>query len=248
MSSAKPAPRAITGCRNLGILFLLLLFAAPLATRCGLISYPLGLPLTALAVLGAALVLIMVLLMLPRVRYRAHRSRLGMIALIAALPVIAGVVVMAPGAGLPVIHDLSTDISDPPVFEAVLALRGPDTNPLARDADTDAAQRAGYPELRTIESVLAPAAAFAKALATARSLGWEIHATDAQRGLLEASETTFWFGFIDDIAIRVRPYNDGSRIDLRSVSRVGRGDLGANAKRIRRFSAAFAASGNPPTP
>ena len=124
MSSAKPAPRAITGCRNLGILFLLLLFAAPLATRCGLISYPLGLPLTALAVLGAALVLIMVLLMLPRVRYRAHRSRLGMIALIAALPVIAGVVVMAPGAGLPVIHDLSTDISDPPVFEAVLALRG----------------------------------------------------------------------------------------------------------------------------
>ncbi|MBP6053313.1 MAG: DUF1499 domain-containing protein, partial [Pseudomonadales bacterium] len=113
---------------------------------------------------------------------------------------------------------------------------------------TDAAQRAGYPELRTIESVLAPAAAFAKALATARSLGWEIHATDAQRGLLEASETTFWFGFIDDIAIRVRPYNDGSRIDLRSVSRVGRGDLGANAKRIRRFSAAFAASGNPPTP
>ena len=151
MSSAKPAPRAITGCRNLGILFLLLLFAAPL-----------GLPLTALAVLGAALVLIMVLLMLPRVRYRAHRSRLGMIALIAALPVIAGVVVMAPGAGLPVIHDLSTDISDPPVFEAVLALRGPDTNPLARDADTDAAQRAGYPELRTIESVLAPAAAFAR--------------------------------------------------------------------------------------
>lgn len=248
MGSSNPDPGGITRCRNLGVLFLLLLFAAPLATRFGLISYPLGLPLTALAVLGAALVLIVVLAMLLRVRYRAHRSRLGLIALIAALPVIAGVAVMAPAAGLPVIHDISTDISDPPVFEAVLALRGPDTNPLARDADTDTAQRAGYPELRTIESALAPEAAFAKALNTARSLGWQIHATDAQRGMLEASETTFWFGFIDDIAIRVRPYNAGSRIDLRSVSRVGRGDLGANAKRIQRFSAAFATMENQTTP
>ena len=74
MSSGNPVPRAITGCRNLGIVFLMLLFAAPLATRFGLISYPLGLPLTALAVLGAALVLIVVVVMLLRARYRAHRS------------------------------------------------------------------------------------------------------------------------------------------------------------------------------
>ncbi|HQX74726.1 MAG TPA: DUF1499 domain-containing protein, partial [Thermoflexales bacterium] len=75
----------------------------------------------------------------------------------------------------------------------------------------------------------------------ARSLGWQIHHTDAARGMLEASETTFWFGFTDDIVIRVRPHHEGSRIDLRSVSRVGRGDLGANARRILRFSTVFGA-------
>lgn len=246
--SDRPAARAVAACRNLGILFLLLLFAAPLATRFGLISYRLGLPLTALAVLGAALVLIVVLILLLRRRFQAHRSSLCMSALIAALPVIVGIAVIAPGAGLPVIHDISTDSVDPPGFDAVLALRGPAANPLVRDADTDAAQRAGYPGLHAIESSLAPEAAFTRASHTARSLGWQIHATDAARGTLEASETTFWFGFTDDIVIRIRPHNGGSRIDLRSVSRVGRGDLGANAKRIQRFSAAFDASGKQETP
>ncbi len=246
--SADPVPRAITACRNLGLLFLLLLFAAPLATRVGLISYRLGLPLAALAVLGAALVLIAVLIILSRSRFHVRRSRLGPSALIAALPVVVGIVIIAQGAGLPVIHDISTDSLDPPHFDAVLALRGPAANPLARDAQTDAAQRAGYPGLSAIESSLAPEAAFTRALRTARSLGWQIHHTDAARGMLEASETTFWFGFTDDIVIRVRPHHEGSRIDLRSVSRVGRGDLGANARRILRFSTVFGAIESRKTP
>ncbi len=239
--SVGPVPRAITACRNFGLLFLLLLFAAPLATRFGLISYPLGLPLTALAVVGATLVLTAALIMLSRARFHAWRSHLGPSALIAALPVIAGITIIAQGAGRPVIHDISTDSLDPPHFDAVLALRGPAANPLTRDAQTDAAQRAGYPGLSAIESSLAPEAAFTQALNTARSLGWQIHQSDAARGTLEASETTFWFGFTDDIVIRVRPHNGGSRIDLRSVSRVGRGDLGANARRILRFSTVFGA-------
>ena len=70
---------------------------------------------------------------------------------------------------------------------------------------------------------------------TVRSLGWEILGEDEEAGLLEAAETTPLLGFTDDIVIRVRSLNEGVLIDLRSVSRVGISDLGANAKRIRRF-------------
>ncbi len=68
---------------------------------------------------------------------------------------------------------------------------------------------------------------------------WEIYAEVPTEGRIEAVDTTFWFGFKDDIVIRVQPENAGSRIDLRSVSRVGKGDLGANAKRISMFVEAF---------
>jgi hypothetical protein len=233
-------PRGIAVCRTLGLLFLSLLFAAPLATRCGLISYQFGLPLVALAVLGSVPVLLTLLVMVLRTRFRAHRAQLGALAVVTALPLGAAVALILPGAGLPLIHDISTDMIDPPVFGNALVLRGPDANPLLRSTDIDTAQSAAYPQLRSIESTLAPAAAFARALDTALALGWDIHTTDAARGVLEASETTFWFGFTDDIVIRVQAINGGSRIDLRSVSRVGRGDLGANARRIGRFVDAFA--------
>jgi uncharacterized protein (DUF1499 family) len=69
----------------------------------------------------------------------------------------------------------------------------------------------------------------------ATALGWEIVAASEDDGRFEATDTTFWFGFKDDVVVRIRPEGDGSRIDLRSVSRVGVGDLGANAARIKRF-------------
>ena len=87
----------------------------------------------------------------------------------------------------------------------------------------------------------APAVAFAKALAAARAEGWTIIASDPGSGRIEATATTPWFGFRDDVAVRIRPEGRGSRVDVRSVSRIGRGDLGANAKRVRAFAAAVAA-------
>jgi uncharacterized protein (DUF1499 family) len=121
------------------------------------------------------------------------------------------------------------------------ARRGPDANPLERNPDIDAQQAAGYPDLAGVDSPLAPAAAFERARTIAGDLRWEIHAEDAATGTLEASQTTFWFGFVDDVSIRIRPAASGSRVDLRSVSRVGKGDLGANAARIERFVQAFSA-------
>jgi len=62
-------------------------------------------------------------------------------------------------------------------------------------------------------------------------------ASDAAAGRIEATATTRWFGFKDDVIVRIRPEAAGSRVDVRSVSRVGRGDLGANAARVREFLA-----------
>jgi uncharacterized protein (DUF1499 family) len=232
--------RSVALCQAFTVLLVLQLIAAPMATRFGLISYKIGLPLTALAVLGGVLLLIASLLMLLVYDFRMYRGRLIVSALLASMPVAAGIAMVAPSAGLPVIHDVSTDLADPPMFNLVIELRGGESNPLARNDEIDAAQSAAYPDVRSIASPLAPAEALQRAEATARALGWAVHAVDADAGTVEASETTFWYGFTDDIAIRVRATETGSVIDLRSVSRVGRGDLGANARRIRNFSAAFA--------
>ena len=74
-----------------------------------------------------------------------------------------------------------------------------------------------------------------RAAAIARDLGWEVVNEDPSQGIVEATDTTFWFGFKDDVAVRVRADGQGSRVDVRSVSRVGQGDLGANAQRIGEF-------------
>ena len=86
----------------------------------------------------------------------------------------------------------------------------------------------------------APAQAFALALATARAKpGWTITASDPQAGRIEASQASFWFGFVDDVVIRVEADGAGSRIDMRSLSRQGVGDLGVNARRVRAYLAAL---------
>jgi uncharacterized protein (DUF1499 family) len=143
---------------------------------------------------------------------------------------------------LPPIHDVTTDLADPPAFAAVLARRAGAANPATYGGDSVAAlQRAGYPDLRPLVLPLAPAAAHARALAAARAMGWEVVAADAAAGRVEATATTRWFGFKDDVVVRLRPEGAGTRVDVRSVSRVGRSDVGANADRIRAYLARLAA-------
>jgi uncharacterized protein (DUF1499 family) len=82
-----------------------------------------------------------------------------------------------------------------------------------------------------------PAQAFDRALAAARAMGWEIVASDPAQGRIEATATTFWFGFKDDIVVRIAAESAGSRLDVRSLSRIGKSDVGANARRIRDYLA-----------
>ena len=97
-----------------------------------------------------------------------------------------------------------------------------------------------YPDLKPIESDLSVAYAVDRTEATLQAMGLEIVAVDKDAGLVEATATTFWFGFKDDLVVRVQPTHTGSKIDVRSVSRVGQSDLGANGARIAKFLQAFA--------
>ena len=100
-----------------------------------------------------------------------------------------------------------------------------------------AQQREAYPDIVPADYPVDTQAAFEAAVAAARDLGWTVVAMDEAGGRIEAIDRTFWFGFADDVVIRIRPTDAGSRIDVRSVSRVGVSDVGANAARIRDFLA-----------
>lgn len=137
---------------------------------------------------------------------------------------------------VPPIHDITTDTENPPAFVAVLPLREGSPNPAEYGGPEVAAQqRSAYPGLGPKVLSVQPDAAFKQALAAARDMGWEIVDANEAEMRIEATDTTLWFGFKDDIVVRVTPDDGGSRVDLRSVSRVGKSDVGANAKRISRF-------------
>ncbi len=137
---------------------------------------------------------------------------------------------------VPPIHDISTDTENPPAFGALLPARREAPNGADYEgAGVAAKQKAAYPDVRPLVLRDPPARAFARALAAAQKMGWTIAAADEAGGRIEATATTFWFGFRDDVVVRVAPEGTGSRIDVRSDSRVGISDLGTNARRIRTY-------------
>lgn len=137
---------------------------------------------------------------------------------------------------VPPIHDISTDTADPPAFVAVLPRRAGAANKAEYGGEEIAAQQhKAYPDVQPLHLALPPAQAFDRALAAARGMGWEIVASAPEQGRIEATDTTAWFGFKDDVVVRIKPEAEGSRVDVRSLSRVGRSDVGMNAKRIRRY-------------
>ena len=137
---------------------------------------------------------------------------------------------------VPPIHDITTDSDDPPRFADILPLRKDAPN--ATDyggPDLAAQQQAAYPDIQPVTLRLPGPQAFAQARKAAEAMGWDIVASNPEEGRIEATDTTRWFGFKDDIVIRVRARGDESRIDVRSVSRVGKSDVGKNAQRIRAY-------------
>ncbi len=142
---------------------------------------------------------------------------------------------------VPPIHDITTDLGNPPAFLAILPLRADAPNSAEYGGPEVAAQqRAAYPDIVPLLLEADAGTAFTRALAAARDMGWEVIVADSALGRIEAVATTRWFGFIDDVVVRLTPDGSRTRVDVRSVSRVGGSDAGANASRIQRYLARLA--------
>lgn len=140
------------------------------------------------------------------------------------------------------IHSISTDTVNPPAFEVLDETRAERANPLEYGgAEAAAAQTAAYPDIAPLLTDLSPDAAYERALTVARDMGWDIVASDAERRRFEATAYTSVFYFADDVVVVVSEEANGSRVDMRSVSRIGRSDQGVNAARIRAFQEQFGA-------
>ncbi len=216
-----------------------LLVAAGFGTRLGLWHFRIGFDLLRYGAYCGAMAFLVAL----AAALRSFRSRrlpgfiLAMAALVGGVLITAIPVTWKLDTGrLPRIHDITTDITNPPGFVAILPLRANAVNPAAYGgAEIAALQRQAYPDIRTVILERPVARAFDAALGAARALGWQVVAAVPAEGRIEATDTTRWFGFKDDIVIRVAPVGDRSLVDIRSVSRVGISDVGTNAKRIRAF-------------
>lgn len=138
----------------------------------------------------------------------------------------------------PVIYNVSTDLIDPPKFsQAILDLRGEASNPVELDDRQKELHKGAYNDVQSLVLNLNSDSAYAMALELVRERGWEIVSQDEQAGTIEAIATTFWFGYKDDVIVRVRGNveENSATVDLHSVSRIGQTDLGKNAERIRKF-------------
>ena len=224
--------------------FVMLIASGP-GTRLGLWPWETGFSLVKWAAytgmcgaVGAAILI--VLLVVPKWRVRPWIPVAALVfAVIAFVPPI---LLLKEAKALPYIHDVTTDPFDPPVFVSLMAMRK--TVPNGADyggIEIAKKQQQAYPDIKSLVVKSSPADTMQKAIDAARSMGWEIVASDAPAGRIEATDTTTWFGFKDDIIVRVRPEaSGGSRVDVRSVSRLGESDVGANAKRVRKYLAKLA--------
>lgn len=192
-----------------------------------------GFGLGALAALLGVIALLLALFGKPR-RYLTRPVMAIVLGLIAFVPPL---MFAQKAKSVPPIHDITTDTANPPAFKALLPQRADAPNSVVYGgAEVASQQHAAYPDIQPLQLHASPADAFKAALNVARSMGWVIAAQVPAEGRIEATATTLWFGFKDDVVIRVQAEATGSRVDVRSESRVGGSDVGANAARIRSFS------------
>lgn len=143
---------------------------------------------------------------------------------------------MNKGKNVPPIHDISTDMMSPPEFVAIAPLRADAPNPVAYDGtETAQQQRDSYPDLKTLTYTQSQPELMEATEQAVNNLGWELVNTDANKGIIEATDSTMWFGFKDDVVVRITDNGSERLLDIRSKSRVGGSDLGKNAERIHDF-------------
>jgi uncharacterized protein (DUF1499 family) len=141
------------------------------------------------------------------------------------------------GKSVPPIHDISTDLVNPPEFVAIAPLRADAPNPVEyAGVEVATQQRAAYPELQTLNYTQSKSELVEATKQVIDHLGWQLVNIDADQGIVEATDRTMWFGFKDDVIVRITDKGSERLVDIRSKSRVGGSDLGKNAERIHDFT------------
>ena len=191
---------------------------------------------------GAACVLAIVLGLLALILGRGGRGtrqKKAALGVILALPLVAFLASRPMAAeGVPAIHDITTDLDNPPMF-VTLPLRKDNRAGLASEAEYRALHTKAYGDLKPIMLNRPVPEVTEQAAKVAKDMGWTIVTVDPAKGVVEATDAVSYIRFYDDVIIRVTAVEGGSRVDVRSVSRVGVSDMGVNAKRIRAFMAAM---------
>ncbi len=235
-----------------GLVLLVILLTGPLGYRFELVSLASSFVSLLVALVGGWLLsLVGAAYLVIRVRrkdatgggFTSNRNLLLGILVMGLIPSLFMVPQIITARSVPSIHDITTDTFDPPQFQAITGLR-PDAQVYGASEDWPAeklrqAQEGAYPDLQTLASDLSVQEAVKRAAEILSEMGLVIVAVTPAQGLVEATATSFWFGFKDDVVVRVQASGNESKIDLRSVSRIGQSDLGANAARIREFLRRF---------
>ena len=216
-----------------GILaLLLLLVSGPLyqAEILGLMNAFLAMRI---ALIVGAVAIILALIQVIFMRKTISWPVTGIAVLCAAVAIFMPLSMMNKAKSVPPIHDITTDLVNPPKFVAILPLRADAPNPAEYQGEEVASQqREAYPELQTQKYQQTAEQVFAAALAAVRSMGLEVVSSDKTLGLIEAYDTTTFFGFVDDVVIRIQSDGQMTMLDARSKSRVGMSDIGKNAERL----------------
>ncbi|CAN6961697.1 MULTISPECIES: DUF1499 domain-containing protein [Psychrobacter] len=156
--------------------------------------------------------------------------------LLSAIAIAMPLSMMNKGKSVPPIHDISTDLINPPKFVAIAPLRADAPNPVEyAGAEAAKQQRDAYPDLQTLTYTQSKSELVKATEQAINNLGWDLVNSDVDKGIVEATDSTMWFGFKDDVVVRVTDNGSERLLDIRSKSRVGGSDLGKNAERIHNF-------------
>ena len=225
------------------VIFVLVLVSGPLGYKFGWLLLSPSIISLLVGLLGVILVALSSLVMLSvAIKYKltVDRNFLLVGLLVSLFPKIFIVPQAINGLSAPKINDISTDTSSPPLFDKLLITQI-DNNELSLSQyalskeERIKIQNHSYPELKTLSSSLDFDSALIRSAALLRHQGLEVINIDEDKGIIEAVDTTFWFGFKDNVVVRLKSHGSGTKVDIRSASRIGLRDFGKNAERIRRF-------------
>ena len=235
----EPTAAYLSRAKNVSLLALAGLVLVPGGTFLGILPPFVGFQLFMLAILVAIGTAAYVGIR-PRVGRFKNQTRPSF--RVAGIPLLIGVVALSipllqrlSSSSTPIINDITTDLAEPPAFRAALKLDVNQGRDMSYPPDFAELQRGAYSDLKSLQLGASPATVFSEVEKLCIELGWEITGVDREELRIEGTETTRIFRFVDDVVIRVRPLRDGTKIDVRSKSRAGKGDMGVNAARIRRF-------------